>query len=118
MDDLISRTALVNALTEAQDCAPTLCGRPIIEVSDMIRMIEDAPSVDAEPVIRCKHCAHCVPLQDGKSFYCKSSEMEFYAPYYDMATYFCGDREAKTNAGTTASYRRTDVPYGETAQMQ
>ena len=47
---LIDADALVNALSAAKDTAPELLGRPIIDVSDMVRMIEDLPTIDAVPV--------------------------------------------------------------------
>ena len=97
---LIDAEALVNALSEARDFSPTLCGRPIIEVSDIIQMIEDAPSIDAEPVRRCKDCQYCMKpgnppeAWDGSwdySFVCTAWETDFYAPKYTPDTYFCGD---------------------------
>lgn len=43
----------------------------------------------------CKDCRHCSIFSDGKSFSCNSSEIDYYAPHYDAATYFCGDRKRK-----------------------
>ena len=43
----------------------------------------------------CKDCSHCSIFEDGKSFSCNYNENDYYAPYYDAATYFCGDRVRK-----------------------
>ena len=43
----------------------------------------------------CKDCEHCSIFKDGKSFSCKSSKKDYYAPHYDAATYFCGDHLRK-----------------------
>ena len=62
------------------------------------------PAVDAVPVIHCKDCANCFSLEavdpmrpyDGSgdgSFYCAAFDMDFYAPRYNAATYFCADAE-------------------------
>ena len=47
--------------------------------------------VDLVPVVRCKDCQHCRLLNDGVSFECTSWEMDFYAPTYNAATYYCAD---------------------------
>ena len=43
----------------------------------------------------CKDCRFCAILRDGKSFSCLSSEIDYYTPRYDAATYFCADGERK-----------------------
>ena len=49
-------------------------------------------------VVRCRECRHCRLLNDGVSFECKELEMDFYAPQYDAATYYCADGERRDGA--------------------
>lgn len=46
---------------------------------------------DLVPVVRCKDCQYCRLLNDGVSFECTSWEIDFYAPEYSAATYYCAD---------------------------
>ena len=46
---------------------------------------------DAEQVTRCKDCANCFILSDGRSFTCNANEIDYYAPAYDAATFYCAD---------------------------
>jgi len=64
------------------------------------QMIHDEPAVDAEKVTRCRDCQHCRLLNDGVSFECTSWEMDFYAPEYSAATYFCADAKPREGAAS------------------
>lgn len=68
-------------------------------------IVEQAPTVDAEPVVRCRDCRH--KKLDGPSA-CKSIVNEFYCDEKlewryqyegepDILDWFCADGEAKTN---------------------
>lgn len=48
-------------------------------------------------VVRCKDCEHCRLLNDGISFECMELEMDFYAPHYSAATYYCADGKRRTH---------------------
>ncbi|MBQ3478172.1 MAG: hypothetical protein IJH25_08380 [Clostridia bacterium] len=52
---------------------------------------------DFVQVVRCKDCQHCRLLNDGVSFECTAWEMDFYAPTYNAATYYCADGKRKEN---------------------
>lgn len=58
MDDLISRSAAIEALTDAM-CMTGHQSRAI----DAVRFL---PTVEAVPVVRCKDCARSRPLRDGE----------------------------------------------------
>lgn len=96
MEDLISRAALLAAYDAAHKGPP----------GGARKLIEEAPTIEAERIIRCKDCRYCYKLEntdplepwDGSgngSFYCKVNEMDFYAPHYSAKTYFCGDAEER-----------------------
>lgn len=53
-------------------------------------------TVELVPVVRCKDCEHCRLLNDGVSFECMTFEMDFYAPTYSAATYYCADGKRRT----------------------
>lgn len=59
------------------------------------KLIEAEPAIDAIPITRCKDCRHCRVLGDGHSFECVNNDIEYYAPTYDAATYYCADAELK-----------------------
>ena len=53
--------------------------------------LEQVAAIDAVPVVRCKDCQECTVWKDGHSFTCNADEMDYYAPTYDAATYYCAD---------------------------
>lgn len=53
--------------------------------------LEQVAAIDAVMVVRCKNCQKCTVWEDGHSFTCNEDEMEYYAPHYDAATYYCAD---------------------------
>ena len=55
---------------------------------------------DRVDIVRCKDCEHCRVLNDGASFECAEWEMDFYAPRYDAATYYCADGKRRENPCT------------------
>ena len=59
------------------------------KLMEVNRCLTEAPQIDAEPVIRCRNCQYCTILSDGRSFTCSDNEMDYYAPYFDAATYYC-----------------------------
>jgi len=67
----------------------------LVSVREIRKLVELMSAVDAVPVIRCKDCRYCRTLGDGHSFECVRNDMEFYAPTYDAATYYCADAERR-----------------------
>lgn len=48
-------------------------------------------------VVLCKDCQYCRLLNDGTSFECTNHEVDYYAPHYDAATYYCADGKRRTD---------------------
>lgn len=63
----------------------------LVPLREIKRLVEQMPAVDAVQIVRCWACENCTLLADGVGFYCKEWHTDFYAPRYDVATYFCGD---------------------------
>ena len=40
------------------------------------KLIEEAPTLDVIPVVRCKNCVYCTIWTDGKGFTCAYNEIE------------------------------------------
>lgn len=86
-DELIPRGAAIEAFDDER------VERNYGDVSpeSVIRVIESIPAVDAVPVVFCKHCRKCTIWEDGHSFTCNEDEIDYYAPTYDAATFYCAD---------------------------
>lgn len=75
MNDLISRSALREQLLTIST-SDGLYGMGIqIGVNEAIKATNEAPAVDAVPVVRCKDCGHvficnCQSCRQGVSVYC------------------------------------------------
>ena len=65
------------------------------------KAIHSVPTLDVVPVIRCHACQHCTLLADGIGFHCNECDMDFYAPHYDVATYYCGDGKRRNTTCTS-----------------
>lgn len=75
MDDLISRKALLkhfnalqNLLDEYCECFKNASGELSTEWHCVESIVENAPTVDAVPVVRCRECRHSVekpPMLEG-----------------------------------------------------
>lgn len=93
MDDMISR-AYVLAEYDRQHKGPPGGARNIME---------EAPAVDAVPVVRCAECRHCFDLgndpmepYDGESeWYCDRWDTETSARWKDPYKFFCADGERR-----------------------
>ena len=93
MDDLISR-AYVLAEYDRQHNGPPGVARKIME---------QAPAVDAAPVVRCAYCKHCFdigsdPMEpyDGESeWYCELFDRDTSAYEIDPYRFFCADGERR-----------------------
>jgi molybdenum cofactor biosynthesis enzyme MoaA len=95
MDDLISRKDALNALTlVAKTNSPTYVAQYAR------RALKNLPAIDAVKVVFCKDCEHCRLLNDGVSFECMTFEMDFYAPTYDAATFYCADGKRRKTDDT------------------
>ena len=57
----------------------------------LLNIISSMETVNLEPLVRCKDCAHCAIWTDGEGFTCQYNEMDYYSPHYSPDTYFCGD---------------------------
>lgn len=89
-DDLISRNAVVDMM---MSLIRTTKGSDFpFRVWEGLR---DLPAIDAVRVVRCRNCQSCRLLSDGRSFECLEQEIEFYAPHYDAATYYCAEGKLK-----------------------
>ena len=66
MSDLISRKALIKDLHGS------------IFYADAIPMVEEQPSVDAVPVVRCKNCTHWGTGFAGETEHVKCCELAIY----------------------------------------
>lgn len=51
----------------------------------VIRMIDDAPTVDAVPVIRCRECKHSVDYYNDGECYCKRENLDYIGNW----NYYC-----------------------------
>ena len=83
MDEFISREATIKRIKKVycvgcnsyNGVRCRACG-----TGDAIDIIEDAPTVDAVPVVRCKDCKHrfkdswCEYVDDDDNFYCARGE--------------------------------------------
>ena len=58
--------------------------------------LEQVAAIDAVSVVRCKDCQKCTVWEDGHSFTCNEDEMDYYAPHYDAATYYCADGKRRS----------------------
>lgn len=64
--------------------------------------LEQVAAIDAVSVVRCKDCQKCTVWEDGHSFTCNEDEMDYYAPHYDAATYYCADGKRRKDHGNQA----------------
>lgn len=63
---------------------------------DCLREVEDAPTVDAAPVVRCKDCKHlCVWGRKDIYAFCPKTNIVFLPFDKDTRTFFCGLGERK-----------------------
>lgn len=63
----------------------------VVSLAETMDLLKEQQTIDLVPVVRCKDCQHCRLLDDGESFSCQESEMDYYAPTYSAATYYCVD---------------------------
>ena len=61
--------------------------------SDAVCLVEDAPTIEAEPVIHCKYCKHCVAHGDGKTYHC------WFTGAYVEEDDYCSQAESESNMG-------------------
>ena len=66
----------------------------------VVKTDSKVPSVDAVEVVRCHACEKCTLLEDGIGFHCQAWDTEFYAPHYDVATYYCADGKRRSETCT------------------
>ena len=63
-----------------------------------LNRIEDAPTVDAVPVVRCENCKHlCVWNRKDIYAFCPKTNIVFLPFELDTRTFFCGCGERKEN---------------------
>ena len=79
---LIDADALKAVMIETLECIkenPKMDGQErhiIAAIATLGQMIDDAPTVDAVPVVRCKYCQHCSEYGDiePKSLWCEEGK--------------------------------------------
>lgn len=99
MGDLIDRKALLAECAEAQKSDPYFkdrgwanhfineAGKPSTEWYAVEAMIEDAPAVDAAPVVRCGDCKFCSRFRN--SLICdKHTDLD---TFYVAPDFYCAD---------------------------
>lgn len=96
MGRLIDADALMEKIKEpCKDCTQMDCGCFLCdqcEITEEAERIEDAPTVDAVRVVRCKDCSHSdvCKMDDGDVRYCHIFEMQTEDDYY------CADGERRS----------------------
>lgn len=99
MSDLISRTALLVAIDRERETLIErgLLGGEHVVVHHARRLIEEAPSVDTVPVVRCKNCMYWVETGEGigecERFEVADSDPEITHAYQTAHDWFCADGE-------------------------
>ncbi len=71
MGDLIEREKLLDSLPK----------NDTVLLLDVRRIVEDAPAVDAVPVVRCKHCVYGEPCKwpiESERYYCTHPQSTSY----------------------------------------
>ena len=66
-----------------------------LSADEVAKAVEEAPTVDAVEVVRCKDCEHSVMTTDGQVKYCKNHDPFCRDKLYYDADYFCADGERK-----------------------
>lgn len=114
MGDLIDRKALLAECAEAQKSDPYFkdrgwanhfineAGKPSTEWYAVEAMIEDAPAVDAAPVVRCKDCKWWkrFDIEDGIRYGdCTNPRAIIRKDAIPSERYFCPDGERKDGGG-------------------
>ena len=82
--------------------------RPVSLTYDMgtvLKAVMDSPTVDAEPVVRCKDCKYAHMTYDGEVKYCDRISMPDDEGDYGYALYlpgdwFCADGERRDDDGS------------------
>lgn len=89
MAKYIEREALLDSLRESQKALreiakglrfpveKQICDAQIITFSECILRVKDAPTLDVEPVVRCKDCKHNKYVQPGNNIvHCKRNDKD------------------------------------------
>ena len=64
MSRLIDADVAIENIEEWLDSVGTaMIGKGLSYTGELMGCIEDAPTIDAVPVVRCKDCARCVPYK-------------------------------------------------------
>ena len=100
---LIDADVVVENIEEWLDSVGTaLIGNGLSYTGELMGCIEDAPTVDAIPVVRCRECKHWKPSgsKAGNSF----SDMEYiggceFTNYYRSESDFCSYGKRKDSDG-------------------
>ena len=100
---LIDADVVVENIEEWLDSVGTaLIGNGLSYTGELMGCIEDAPTVDAIPVVRCRECKHWKPSgsKAGNSF----SDMEYiggceFTNYYRRESDFCSYGKRKDSDG-------------------
>lgn len=88
MSDLISRAALLDEYNKHHVGAP----------GGARKLIEEAPAVDAVPVVRCKDCIYSRPIDREDSYEAFFGEDSVWCTHRDSGEYglgfcYCGERD-------------------------
>lgn len=87
---------------ERANASDKIVGSSIWETSEVVEFLEDCPTVDAVPVVRCKDCKHSVWDEENEMWKCvESAEFdedvgEWFGFYeYHNGNFFCAYGERK-----------------------
>lgn len=85
-DELISREAAVHVLCEENINRPLDSDRWLI--SDIYKKIEELPTIDAVPVVRCRDCKECEIDEVFHDYWCNGRKVwgDHYCAYGERRT--------------------------------
>ena len=81
----VAKEELLEAMKKRKD----FIGRP----SDPVCIVEDAPTVDAVPVVHCSDCVHCQKSSYAGFWYCEMWDQNLNMKVHDPEKYFCAEGE-------------------------
>lgn len=96
MDDLISRTALIE---EYEWLKSQVNASSVPEIEEHIKRVNNAPAVDAVEVVRCKDCKFRKSAFNGEDYFCTVWDADESETAYVTETDFCSYGERRNGDG-------------------